>query len=758
MWIKWMPWRFIVKYAAKSHGFLDPFRLMSYFGRFAQPAEVMAPVELMRAGAIFHARGLINSQAIQHNLDWVWPYWVVCQFDPNNIAFIPRSFSLTHINLTHRNWTAVGLPDSEELPLIDPRGLVTPFWDSWSIDSWLIADDGDCLIPSQMESVEQKLLWNDNLSVKTSGSAAWGSVVSCVEVVKIGATPICRIHIKTESKKSSVLAISLRPYNPEGVSFVDQIQDLPNHQAWLVDKKQLIQFNQNCDQNLFSTYREGDVYRKVMAKTQSIGHSQNIDRVTCDVGMATAAKLFNISSGEEKEIIIDIPLTETSQPISFVHSTKGSQVAWDQSLANSGLLCVPDQKIQFLYDAAVRTLVLHTANDIYAGPYTYKRFWFRDAVIIFYALMCAGLIDRAKSHLKKMIKRQKMSGYFYSQDGEWDSNGQVLWMLEQYCAFENKVPELEWTEAIKKAAEWILKKIVPENTTGLHKGLLKAGFSAEHLGPNDYFYWDDFWSVSGLNAASNLMRKSGCADLASKYQDSSQNLSDAIDQSLKAVSQNIGSLAMPTSPYRRLDSGSVGSIVVGYPLRLWDPQDARLMATVDYLWEHCLIHGGFFHDMSHSGINPYLTLHIAQVMLRAGDARYYDLVKAIAEQASNTGQWPEAIHPHTGGGCMGDGQHVWAAAEWILMIRNMFVREEGQSKLILCQGIPSDWIKKDCQISFGPIPTTLGTITIKIHLTDGKLVVEWNGVWHQSNPDIEIRLPGYKPQSCKADQNSIVLT
>ena len=73
MGLKWFPWQFIVKQVARSKGFIDPILLLSHFNRFAQPSEVWAPVELLRAGTVLHARGLINSQVIQHNLDWVWP-------------------------------------------------------------------------------------------------------------------------------------------------------------------------------------------------------------------------------------------------------------------------------------------------------------------------------------------------------------------------------------------------------------------------------------------------------------------------------------------------------------------------------------------------------------------------------------------------------------------------------------------------------------------------------------------------------------
>jgi len=65
------------------------------------------------------------------------------------------------------------------------------------------------------------------------------------------------------------------------------------------------------------------------------------------------------------------------------------------------------------------------------------------------------------------------------------------------------------------------------------------------------------------------------------------------------------------------------------------------------------------------------------VLLRAEDPRFHELMTTVADLASPTGQWPEAIHPLTHGGCMGDGQHVWAAAEWLMIVRHCFVREEG---------------------------------------------------------------------------------
>src|SRR5437868_13917440 len=157
MWLKWLPWRYLLSRLARSRGFIDPVALLARLHRFAQPSEVAEPIELLRAGVLFHARGLINTRTIQHNLDWVWPYWIERQFDPLDVSFVPRAFSITHVNLTHRNWTAIGSPGFSELPIVDPRGLVTPHYDGWSVDTWIIREDGKNLLPSRTKEAVQKL-------------------------------------------------------------------------------------------------------------------------------------------------------------------------------------------------------------------------------------------------------------------------------------------------------------------------------------------------------------------------------------------------------------------------------------------------------------------------------------------------------------------------------------------------------------------------------------------------------------------------
>ena len=43
MWLKWLPWRFIVRKVAREQGFGDPISVLAQFQNFAQPSDVLAP-------------------------------------------------------------------------------------------------------------------------------------------------------------------------------------------------------------------------------------------------------------------------------------------------------------------------------------------------------------------------------------------------------------------------------------------------------------------------------------------------------------------------------------------------------------------------------------------------------------------------------------------------------------------------------------------------------------------------------------------
>jgi hypothetical protein len=763
--LRFLPWKFIVQRAARAYGFADPALWLARIRSFAQPSDVQEPLELLRAGVLFHARGIVNAKAIQHNLDWVWPYWVERQFDPEDISFIPRAFSLSHINLTHRNWTAVGLPDLPIYPIVDPRGLVTPLYDGWSIDCWLIGRDGEMLLPSRLhdDAVEQRLIVDPHQAVATSSRRGRMAIEQSAVVKAHHGQPVLELSVRAKCTDGGSLVVALRPYNPEGVQFIDDIESLEGRDGWFVNSQTEVLLDRPADAMLASDYAGGDVFARL--NVGSISDAENTlnskppsasetppTSIRCKVGMATAAAVYRFD-GSENELTVRVPLGNELKSMGE-HERFYAVSTWPEVRSQTAELRLPDERIQSLYDAAVQTLVLLSAGEIVPGPYTYRRFWFRDACLMMNALLSIGLTDRCRHVIEGFPTRQLRSGYFRSQEGEWDSNGQVLWIIDRYEQLTGKSLK-SLRDAVLAAVRWIDAKRVKAPAT-LHDGLLPPGFSAEHLGPNDHYYWDDYWAEGGLRAARRILRRAGRnsdADHASMLAD---ELRRAIEQSIAniPVARSLGGIT--ASPYRRMDAGAIGSLVADYPLQLYPAGERRIMATAEAILSHYFHKGGFFQDIIHSGINAYLTLDVAQTLLRAGDARYRKLMETVAHLASPTGQWPEAIHPQTLGGCMGDGQHGWAAAEWVMMIRNCFVREDGD-RLIIGSGLFAEWFDTDDDLVFGPTLTPWGPVTIRVAQPRSLPTLSIDVSWQGEAPRIEVMIPRFQPQEHVAANTPILL-
>lgn len=733
--------RYLVTRLARAYGFLDPVALLTRLRGFSQQSEVGEPIELLRAGMLFHARGLVNTKAIQHNLDWVWPYWVVRQFNPDDPSFIPRAFSFSHINLTHRNWTAVGRPDFPFYPIVDPRGLVTPLFDGWSLDFWFVPETGGPLFPSQLAAFEQDLLTDGNLRVRSTARRENIALVSEVELSLENSSPQCSIRLRARGSRSGHVAVTLRPYNPEGVSFISAVETLPDGRGWRVDGRHEVLFDQAPTRNLLSNYHDGDISLRLDAASTPT-------KVTCPAGMVTAAALFSTAGLADQSLVVRTPIYDELNPKE--RPVLRTPARWDTALEGIARLTLPDARLQRLYAIARTSIVLFAPADVFPGPYTYKRFWFRDAVFILHPLLTLGGIERVRRAINGFAPRQRRDGYFLSQEGEWDSNGEVLWMLGRFARLTGERPVAAWTESAARGARWIQRKRLPRDSSLPEAGLLPAGFSAEHLGPNDFYYWDDFWAVAGLREMARLPGLP--ADLAVACAREATEFLSTIERSIPAGPQRRFPGAIPASPNRRMDSGAIGSIVADYPLQLFPAGDPRILRTAEFLRTHSFHAGVFMQDMIHSGLNIYLTIHLAQVWLRAGlPELVWPLLQRIADLASPTGQWPEAIHPRTGGGCMGDGQHIWAAAEWLMLLRNLIVREEGDH-LVFGAGLNPEWLATG-PVALEPTLTPWGAVGVQFASNPTGVEVRLDPAWRGPVPALDFRVPGCAPESLPPGSN-----
>ncbi len=160
-----------------------------------------------------------------------------------------------------------------------------------------------------------------------------------------------------------------------------------------------------------------------------------------------------------------------------------------------------------------------------------------------------------------------------------------------------------------------------------------------------------------------------------------------------------------------------------------------MAATLDVLRERFTLGRAFFQSISHTGLGTYLTLQLAFVELFAGDPRALDRLAWLLDVASPTWTWPEAVHPRTGGGCIGDGHHGWAAAELLSFVRCLLVREEGEG-LVLLSLLPPEWRGQPVEVLNAP--THHGLVSYELRWDDQTAVLTWRG----ERAGVRLRAPG----------------
>jgi hypothetical protein len=747
----------------------DIVRHLTTFQRLGETFEVESPGELLPIGARTVFRALRTRAAAQIGPDWVWPYWLERQLDPTSPAFTPRGHLPFLTNVTARNWTLVGNVASPWEAIVDPRGLVTTWFDGWSLDWWIGAEDG-WHVPSRepRSRVRQRLIGASPVvetSVRVPGGFAVHRAYACLAgPAGRDESEIVVVEVENRSPVPFAVALAVRPYNPEGLAVIERI-GLHEGTTVTVDGRVAMLLPKRPAQVAASTFHAGDSALTVLADGAKPGNIPSDLRD--EAGMAQAAFVYPLPHTATLRVALPmVPPRRTrrssltrrrvEQAPSFppvIPSAEQVARGWAAQTRQGMQLVLPDPKLQEAVDANRRFLLaLHDGPDITPGPSTYHRFWFRDAAFLLAALDRYGFSSQVAEVLRSYPERQRVDGFFLSQPHEWDSNGCAMWSIAEHWRLTRDMELVEsMLPSLAKGVQWVERKRRTKRRRGpeLH-GLLPAGVSAEHLGPFDYFYWDDFWCTAGMRSAAELVAAAGQPEAAAAMRRHADSLWSDIAASLGLVARRLGTDVIPAGPTRRVDAGVIGSLVACEPLGLLPPTDHRIVATLDAVRDRFSLGDAFFQAISHTGLGTYLTMQVAAVELAGGDRRALDRLSWLMSAATPTWTWPEAIHPQLEGGCMGDGHHGWAAADFLSFVRNLLVREvhgrdvHGRgSELALCSMLPDDWLGQGFEVH--DAPTHFGTMSYAVRWHGARPALLWELAPHADVDAVRLTAPGLDP-------------
>jgi hypothetical protein len=560
---------------------------------------------------------------------------------------------------------------------------------------------------------------------------AGGEVVQRAYVPNHG-PEVAVVEVGNRSGSPVHIALALRPYNPEGLAVVEAISISGNEVS--VDGRAALFLPPGLQSIAISAFPDPDTAWLVAAGKVRRPEDTSAKDLA---GLLQAAFVYEVEPGGVLRAAmpfhparrrVALGRHRAGPPVDASGLTSSPTLAgeWRGVLERGTRVSVPDSRLQEAIDAnRAYMLLFWDGTSITPGPYTYHRFWFRDAAYLLVAMDRWGFHEEAAEVIAAFPQRQRRDGFFYSQWKEWDSNGAALWALAEHCRLTGDDSlARRLAGSVASAARWIERT----RTEGKRErpeleGLFPAGVSAEHLGPFDVYYWDDFWGLRGLLDAADLLRAAGDPVAAGEAQTAAARLRAAVFRSLELAADRLGERLIPAGPTRRIDAGMVGSLAACYPLHLLDPSNPWISATADKIRERFCIGEAFFQSIAHTGLGTYLTLQLAFVELEAGDARAWRRLRWLLDAATPTFTWPEAIHPRLGGGCMGDGHHGWAAADFLSFVRNVLVRETGEKSLALFTILPDEWIGHP--VSVRDAPTHAGTISFDLEWRGAQPLLTW---------------------------------
>ena len=430
----------------------DIVRHLSTFQRLGEDAEVEVPDRAACRSAPAPCSGALRTRAAaQVGADWVWPYWLERQLDPASPAFVPaRPPAVPHQPHAPQldRWSATSTRPWEAI--VDPRGLVTPWVDGWSLDWWIGADDrwhlpsreaGRAPAPRRRRRRWSRPRCGSRRRRRRSAStpcgaaapraaASWSSSRSRTASPRPGRRwpwPSGRTTPRAWRSSSASTCTGTHGHRrrPGGAAAA------PRRRARVAA----------------STFHDGDSAAAVLGRRRrrAAGGPRCATRPGWPRRRSCSRWPTAPRSGSPSR---SSPAPRTPPPAAadrrlvaapaFPDGAAagrggGRRVAGAEPTGACGSCCPTSGWPRRSTPTAGSCCCSTTATRSRPGPATYHRFWFRDAAYLLGALDRYGFHDEVGPGAAPRTRAgQRRDGFFFSQRQEWDANGAALVALAEH--------------------------------------------------------------------------------------------------------------------------------------------------------------------------------------------------------------------------------------------------------------------------------------------------------------------------------------
>jgi hypothetical protein len=428
------------------------------------------------------------------------------------------------------------------------------------------------------------------------------------------------------------------------------------------------------------------------------------------------------------------------QSISANQAIETAKQHWETLLGKGASFVTGIPKLDNLYKTSlINVFLLRTrrrtasGENLYIvkpGCTIYDGFWYRDGGYIVNALDRAGYPEEAEKSLSLFwmpdlegsmrTLGQEPGGAWSRPLTEWDGQGQALWALVHHYEITGDKAWLRRVyPAVRRGARWIQEAtaqtmvVAEAGVRPVYYGLLPVG-EGEAIG-HGYIYYHNFWAVLGLRkaivASAALGEDQDHGWMQGCYDEFTANLRRSVKQAYRESGKNSFIPGDPYNPGARI----WGTLAALYPCEFLEPDDPMLTSTLERMERHS--REGLYvfvgEPTKDTKMWTYITTDWAMCYLARNElSKFHEHFDGYVNHASPTNAWIEEIwiDSHVG---TGDMPHGWAAADYVLLLRQALVWETG-NKLHLCWGIKTDWLSPEPGVVVKNAPTQFGTVSFQL--------------------------------------------
>ncbi len=401
---------------------------------------------------------------------------------------------------------------------------------------------------------------------------------------------------------------------------------------------------------------------------------------------------------------------------------------WSEFFDGAMQLDLPEEKPQQAYYAALMTMALpRYRTNSGSGQWVqtvnklrYHAFYLRDASIITNAFDLVGLHRIAGENLPFFLTWQRPDGLFISRPDQYDGFGQSLWVFGEHA---KRAANLAFVRsafpAVERAMAWFIaaRKADPLGLLPPVSNLNDNELTAGHLAG------DNFWAHAGVRSAIEIAKSLGRNDLANQWATELAAFRRSLLAALATATKATGGWISPSlDGLAGQDWGNLWSV---YPLGVLGPNSAEVSDTQSHAREK--FREGIATYADTTLLHAYLGFRVTQTSLLRDeqDAVVNDFYNELAHTTGTHSGFETNVAPF-GNRQVEDATtpHAWYSAEYVALLRNMLVREQGRD-VLLTSAIPGAWLRPEQTTSVTGAKTYVGRVSFTLRTHEGGATLTW---------------------------------